>query len=104
MTDARPEILHPADDVCVAVIALDGPRAPVPALLVWDERHGWRTALSRRHPLGRGAVWPWPQAGCVTSPATEGGFTPDAGTLVFAVRQWPGSALGHVPVAEGARY
>ncbi|MFI8008255.1 DUF6292 family protein [Streptomyces sp. NPDC086010] len=56
-TATVPEIHHPAIDVVVAVLALDGPQPPAPAL-VWDERHGWRTATSRRHPLTRGAVPP----------------------------------------------
>ncbi|MEV3858118.1 hypothetical protein AB0J38_27780 [Streptomyces sp. NPDC050095] len=44
-------VVHVADDVVAAavVLAFD---APVPAL-VWDERWGWRTATSRRHPIGR---------------------------------------------------
>ncbi|GAA2345167.1 hypothetical protein OKJ48_40020 [Streptomyces kunmingensis] len=39
-----------ADVVAAALILSTS--APVPAL-VWDERWGWRTATSRRHPLGR---------------------------------------------------
>ncbi|MBO1332556.1 hypothetical protein [Streptomyces sp. VRA16 Mangrove soil] len=40
-----------ADDVVAAAVVLaDG--APAPAL-VWDERWGWRTATSRRHPIGK---------------------------------------------------
>lgn len=43
--------VHVADDAVAAavVLAFD---APV-AALVWDERWGWRTATSRRHPIGR---------------------------------------------------
>ncbi|MFI7388518.1 hypothetical protein [Streptomyces sp. NPDC049813] len=44
-------VVQPADDVVAAGLVLNA-SAPVPAL-VWDERWGWRTALSRRHPLGR---------------------------------------------------
>ncbi|MEU2681347.1 DUF6292 family protein [Streptomyces sp. NPDC007107] len=61
-TAATPDIQHPADDLVVAVLALDGPHPPAPAL-VWDERQGWRTATSRRHPLARGAVLPPPGDG-----------------------------------------
>ncbi|MCY1649461.1 MULTISPECIES: DUF6292 family protein [Streptomyces] len=52
-----PEVQCPADDLVVAVLVLNGTNAPAPAL-VWDERHGWRTATSRRHPLTKGAVPP----------------------------------------------
>lgn len=44
-------MVHVADDVVAAAVALSFD-APVPAL-VWDERYGWRTATSRRHPIGR---------------------------------------------------
>ncbi|WP_405632391.1 DUF6292 family protein [Streptomyces sp. NBC_01174] len=56
-TTAAPAVHHPADDRVVAVLVLDGPNPPTPAL-VWDERHGWRTATSRRHPLTKGATPP----------------------------------------------
>ncbi|MDT0432910.1 hypothetical protein [Streptomyces salyersiae] len=81
-TDAAPELQHPADDVCVAAVVLDGPHAPVPAL-VWDERHGWRTALSRRHPLGRGAAWP--PAGDGIRHLVPDTTTPDPTDLVAAL-------------------
>lgn len=61
-TTAEPKVQHPADDLVVAVLVLDGPNSPAPAL-VWDERHGWRTATSRRHPLPPGAAWPPPGDG-----------------------------------------
>ncbi|WP_331720706.1 DUF6292 family protein [Streptomyces sp. NBC_01174] len=61
-TAPTPDIQHPADDLVVAVLVLDGPEPPAPAL-VWDERHGWRTATSRRHPLPRGAAAPPPADG-----------------------------------------
>lgn len=61
-TAAAPDVQHPADDLVVAVLVLDGPQPPAPAL-VWDERHGWRTATSRRHPLTRGAALPPPGDG-----------------------------------------
>ncbi|GAB1325663.1 DUF6292 family protein [Streptomyces sennicomposti] len=60
--DTPPAVQHPEDDLCVAALVLDVPAAPAPAL-VWSERHGWRTATSRRHPLGRGAAWPPPGDG-----------------------------------------
>lgn len=44
-------MVHVADDVVAAAVVLSAD-APAPAL-VWDERYGWRTATSRRHPIGR---------------------------------------------------
>ncbi|MFJ8086278.1 hypothetical protein ACIQ6Y_37655 [Streptomyces sp. NPDC096205] len=37
-------------DVLAAAVLLSGSYAPA---LVWDERYGWRTAVSRRHPIGK---------------------------------------------------
>ncbi|MFG3024500.1 DUF6292 family protein [Streptomyces sp. NPDC048254] len=37
-------------DVLAAAVTLTGSAAPA---LVWDERYGWRTATSRRHPIGK---------------------------------------------------
>ncbi|MFE1954553.1 DUF6292 family protein, partial [Streptomyces sp. NPDC059524] len=45
------DVVHVADDVVAAAVVLAAD-APV-AALVWDERWGWRTAGSRRHPIGR---------------------------------------------------
>ncbi|MFC8645703.1 DUF6292 family protein [[Kitasatospora] papulosa] len=61
-TATVPEVQYPADDLVVASLVLDGTSAPAPAL-VWDERYGWRTATSRRHPLTKGAVPPSPGDG-----------------------------------------
>ncbi|MEU9998086.1 hypothetical protein [Streptomyces sp. NPDC050848] len=47
-----PAIQHLPGDVCAAAVVRDGPHTPAPAL-VWDERYGWRTSPSRRHPLGK---------------------------------------------------
>ncbi|MEZ0163134.1 hypothetical protein AB8850_35885, partial [Streptomyces griseorubens] len=58
--DAPPAVQHPPDDDVVAAHGLDSPTAPA-AARVWSERHGWRPATSRRHPLGRGAAWPPPR-------------------------------------------
>ncbi|GAB1340870.1 hypothetical protein ACE1SV_74600 [Streptomyces sp. E-15] len=80
-TSTRPAVQHPEDDLCVAALTLDGPGAPAPAL-VWSERHGWRTATSRRHPLGRGAAWPPPGDG-VRHLAT--GTTPAPADVVRAL-------------------
>lgn len=44
-------LVRVASDVIAAAVPLSS-SAPVPAV-VWDERWGWRTAASRRHPLGR---------------------------------------------------
>ncbi|WP_394426890.1 hypothetical protein [Streptomyces sp. SGAir0957] len=54
-------VVQPADDVVAAALVLNA-SAPVPAL-VWDERWGWRTAVSRRHPLGRDTGRPPEQDG-----------------------------------------
>ncbi|MEU6102801.1 hypothetical protein [Streptomyces flaveolus] len=80
-TDTPPTVQHPDDDLCVAALILDAPAAPAPAL-VWSERHGWRTATSRRHPLGPGAAWPEPGPG-VRHLAT--GTTPAPTDLVTAL-------------------
>ncbi len=56
-TEAALDVQFPGDDRVVAALVLDGGQAPVPAL-VWDERYGWRTAASRRHPITKGAVPP----------------------------------------------
>ncbi|MFH8365146.1 DUF6292 family protein [Streptomyces anulatus] len=72
---------HPEDDVVVAVLALDGDTPPAPAL-VWDERHGWRTATSRRHPLTKGAALP-PEGDGIRYLAT--GTTPPPGALIAAL-------------------
>ncbi|MEU2346607.1 hypothetical protein ABZ601_30800 [Streptomyces sp. NPDC012842] len=61
-TAAAPDVQYPADDLVVAALVLDGTNPPAPAL-VWDERYGWRTATSRRHPLTKGAVPPPPGDG-----------------------------------------
>ncbi|MDX2763952.1 hypothetical protein [Streptomyces europaeiscabiei] len=37
-------------DVLAAAVALSGSSAPA---LVWDERYCWRTAVSKRHPIGK---------------------------------------------------
>ncbi|MFI0743416.1 DUF6292 family protein [Streptomyces sp. NPDC021100] len=44
------QVQRPADGVLAAAVVLES--GPVPAL-VWDERYGWRTAVSRRHPIGK---------------------------------------------------
>ncbi|MFG3384362.1 hypothetical protein [Streptomyces sp. NPDC047999] len=79
-TAAAPTVQHPDDDLCVAALVLDAPGAPA-AALVWDERHGWRTATSRRHPLGPRAAWPTPGDG-VRHLAT--GTTPAPADLIAA--------------------
>ncbi|WLQ53919.1 DUF6292 family protein (plasmid) [Streptomyces poriferorum] len=80
-TEAAPAIQHPTDDDVVAVLTLDGPAAPTVAL-VWDERHGWRTATSRRHPLTRGAAVP-PEGDGIRYLAT--GITPPPRALIAAL-------------------
>ncbi|MFJ8870602.1 hypothetical protein ACIRD6_33225 [Streptomyces sp. NPDC102473] len=80
-TAAPPTVQHPTDDLVVAVLALDAQQAPAPAL-VWDERHGWRTATSRRHPLARGAALP-PEGDGIRHLAT--GTTPPPDALTAAL-------------------
>ncbi|MFJ4609452.1 hypothetical protein [Streptomyces griseus] len=67
-TEHEPDVQFPGDDRVVAALVLDGDRAPAPAV-VWDERYGWRTAVSRRHPITKGAVPPPRRAkACAISP------------------------------------
>ncbi|WP_438297089.1 DUF6292 family protein [Streptomyces sp. HUAS TT7] len=47
----RVEVQYLGDDVLAAAVLL-GSGSAVPAL-VWDGRCGWRTAVSRRHPIGK---------------------------------------------------
>ncbi|WP_240435033.1 DUF6292 family protein [Streptomyces sp. YIM 130001] len=49
-------VTHLADDHIAAALVLSH-GAPAPAL-VWDERSGWRTATSRRHPIRRNTGQP----------------------------------------------
>lgn len=80
-TETVPDVQLPGDDRVVAALVLDGDQAPVPAL-VWDERYGWRTATSRRHPITRDAV-PSSEGGGVRYLA--GGITPPPSTLIAAL-------------------
>ncbi|MEU4181492.1 hypothetical protein [Streptomyces sp. NPDC026589] len=80
-TEAVPDVQFPGDDRVVAAVVLDGDQAPAPAL-VWDERYGWRTAASRRHPLTKGAVLP-PEGDGIAYVA--GGITPPPGALITAL-------------------
>ena len=79
--EAVPEVQFPGDDRVVAAIVLDGERAPVPAV-VWDERYGWRTAASRRHPIAKGGVLPTEGGGVRY---LTGGITPPPGDVVAAL-------------------
>ncbi|WP_127469709.1 DUF6292 family protein [Streptomyces sp. B27] len=80
-TEAALDVQFPGDDRVVAALVLDGDQAPVPAL-VWDERYGWRTATSRRHPITKGAVPP-SEGGGVRY--LTGGITPPPGDVVAAL-------------------
>ncbi|TXS34834.1 hypothetical protein [Streptomyces sp. t39] len=80
-TPAAPTVQCVGGEACVAAVILDGPTAPAPAL-VWDERHGWRTAVSRRHPIGPGGSWPPPGDG-IRHLAT--GTTPTPADLITAL-------------------
>ncbi|MFD5347473.1 hypothetical protein ACFWJY_27875 [Streptomyces anulatus] len=80
-TEATPDVQFPGDDRVVAALVLDGDQAPAPAL-VWDERYGWRTAASRRHPLTKGAVLP-PEGDGIRYLA--GGITPPPSALIAAL-------------------
>lgn len=79
--EAVPDVQFPGDDRVVAALVLDNDRAPAPAV-VWDERYGWRTATSRRHPITKGAVLP-SEGGGVRYLA--GGITPPPGDVVAAL-------------------
>ncbi|MFI8201015.1 DUF6292 family protein [Streptomyces sp. NPDC085942] len=79
--EAALDVQLPGDDRVVAALVLDGDQAPVPAL-VWDERYGWRTATSRRHPITKGAALP-SEGGGVRYLA--GGVTPPPGDVVAAI-------------------
>ncbi|MDV5143272.1 DUF6292 family protein [Streptomyces sp. SBC-4] len=48
--DVRVHRLGPEPETLAAAVVLTGARIPA---LVWDERSGWRTATSRRHPIGK---------------------------------------------------
>ncbi|MEU3323846.1 DUF6292 family protein [Streptomyces sp. NPDC006785] len=78
---AAPDVQLPGDDRVVAALVLDCDQAPAPAL-VWDERYGWRTAASRRHPITKGAVPP-SEGGGVRY--LTGGITPPPGDVVAAL-------------------
>lgn len=80
-TEAAPDVQFPGDDRVVAALVLDVDQAPAPAV-VWDERYGWRTAASRRHPITKGAVPP-SEGGGVRY--LTGGITPLAGDVVAAL-------------------
>ncbi|MFH8439329.1 DUF6292 family protein [Streptomyces sp. NPDC018007] len=79
--EAALDVQLPGDDRVVAALILDGDQAPVPAL-VWDERYGWRTATSRRHPITKGAALP-SEGGGVRYLAE--GITPPPGDVVAAL-------------------
>ncbi|KAB2587576.1 DUF6292 family protein [Streptomyces arboris] len=79
--ETEPDVQFPGDDRVVAALVLDGAQAPAPAL-VWDERYGWRTAASRRHPITKGAVPP-SEGGGVRY--LTGGITPPPGDVVTAL-------------------
>ncbi|MFE2475355.1 MULTISPECIES: DUF6292 family protein [Streptomyces] len=49
---AEVEVVELEGGALAAAVQLAPGRAAVPAL-VWDERYGWRTATSRRHPIGK---------------------------------------------------
>ncbi|MEV6312606.1 DUF6292 family protein [Streptomyces sp. NPDC051840] len=77
-SEAAPDVQFPDDAHVVAALVLDGDQAPAPAL-VWDERYGWRTAASRRHPITKGAVLPTEGDGVRY---LTGGITPPPGDVV----------------------
>ncbi|MDX3343754.1 DUF6292 family protein [Streptomyces sp. ME02-6979.5a] len=79
--EAAPDVQFPGDDRVVAALVLDADQAPVPAL-VWDERYGWRTATSRRHPITKGGVRPSEGEGVRY---LTGGITPPPGGVVAAL-------------------
>jgi hypothetical protein len=80
--ERAPAVQHLDGDVCAAALILESSMAPAPAL-VWDERYGWRTATSRRHPIGKPTT---------TAPEGEGiqylgsGLRPEPEELLAALR------------------
>ncbi|MFD8251316.1 DUF6292 family protein [Streptomyces werraensis] len=74
-TDTAPAVQYPDLSTCAAAIVLDTDQAPAPAL-AWDEHHGWRTAVSRRHPFSRPAD---------STRALTAGITPEPARLVAAL-------------------
>ncbi|MFF0337951.1 hypothetical protein ACFYUM_35840 [Streptomyces fimicarius] len=80
IAEAAPEVQFPGDDRVVAALVLDADQVPVPAV-VWDERYGWRTATSRRHPITKGGVRPSEGEGVRY---LTGGITPPPGAVVAA--------------------
>ncbi|MDQ8707582.1 DUF6292 family protein [Streptomyces sp. LHD-70] len=66
----------------VAAALVLGAAAEAPAL-VWDERYGWRTAMNRRHPIGKDTGAP------TTGPGIRylgTGTTPDADDVVVQLQ------------------
>ncbi|UQA90731.1 DUF6292 family protein [Streptomyces halobius] len=47
------EVLQSGDHLAAAIVLQPGQSAQA---VVWDERYGWRTATSRRHPIGKGGA------------------------------------------------
>ncbi|PVC82117.1 DUF6292 family protein [Streptomyces sp. CS014] len=78
---AEPDVQFPGDDRVVAALVLDAGQAPAPAV-VWDERYGWRTATSRRHPITKGAARPSEGDGVRY---LTGGITPPPSDVVAAL-------------------
>ncbi|WP_051838349.1 DUF6292 family protein [Streptomyces sp. NRRL F-2580] len=78
---AQVEMRQPDGEHLAAAVPLDTDQ-PAPAL-VWDSRFGWRTATSRRHPIGKSTD---------TAPEGEGirylgtGLKPDPEELLAALR------------------
>ncbi|MGW1440843.1 hypothetical protein ACWD7M_37105 [Streptomyces griseus] len=80
-TENELDVEFRGDDRVVAALVLDGDRAPAPAV-VWDERYGWRTAASRRHPITKCAVPPSEGEGVRY---LVGGIAPPPGDVVAAL-------------------
>ncbi|MGW7433324.1 DUF6292 family protein [Streptomyces sp. NPDC054861] len=81
-TERAPAVQHLDGDVCAAALILESPKAPAPAL-VWDERYGWRTTPSRRHPFGKDTAHR--PAGDGIRYLLQGDTTPDPAALLAAL-------------------
>ncbi|AJF70466.1 DUF6292 family protein [Streptomyces vietnamensis] len=78
---AQVEMRQPDGEHLAAAVPLET-HQPAPAL-VWDERFGWRTATSRRHPIGKPTDTP-PEGEGIRYLGT--GLRPDPEELLAALR------------------
>ncbi|MFF7183558.1 hypothetical protein [Streptomyces sp. NPDC008121] len=82
--ERAPAVQYLDGEACAAALILESPTAPAPAL-VWDERYGWRTAPSRRHPFGKDTAHR--PAGDGIRHLLQGHTTPDPAVLLAALAE-----------------